>query len=265
MFDLETLFGLLTLTGLEIVLGIDNIVVIAIIAATLPVHQREQARVIGLSLAMITRLMLLFSIAWIAGLTQPMVMVGKLALSGRDLLMLGGGLFLIVKAVREMHEAMEAALAPEASRKPTGFASAIAQIVVLDVVFSFDSVITAVGMAREIWVMAAAVIIAVFIMLIASGPIMRFIHVNPTIKMLALAFVLLIGMALVAEGMGFAIPKGYLYFAMLFSVFVESLNVAMARRRRKAEAEVQGGALAPPSKSEPLAGNPVPAQQQGLS
>jgi predicted tellurium resistance membrane protein TerC len=233
MFDFETLVSLLTLTGLEIVLGIDNIVVIAIIAATLPMHQRDKARVIGLSLAMITRLLLLFSISWIASLTQPMIEVADLSLSGRDLLMLGGGLFLIVKAVREIHEAMEEAGNTGVERRPTGFANAIAQIVVLDVVFSFDSVITAVGMARELWVMATAVIIAVLIMLVASRPIIRFIHAHPTVKMLALAFVMLIGMALVADGMGFHIPKGYLYFAMMFSVLVEGLNVSLARRRRR--------------------------------
>ena len=236
MFDLDTLLSLLTLTGLEIVLGIDNIVVIAIIAATLPMHQRDKARIIGLSLAMITRLLLLFTIAWMASLTTPWFEVFGAEFSGRDLLMLGGGLFLIVKAVREMHEAVEAASEPEHQRRAGSFAGAIAQIVMLDIVFSFDSVITAVGMAQHLWVMATAIIIAVIIMLIASGPIVRFIHLHPSVKMLALAFVLLIGVALVADGMGFHIPKGYLYFAMLFSVFVEGLNVTLARRRRRAEA-----------------------------
>ena len=237
--DFEIALSLLTLTALEIVLGIDNIVVIAIIAATLPVHQRDRARIIGLSLAMITRLLLLFSISWIAGLTKPIFAVGGWDVSGRDLLMFGGGLFLMVKAVREMHEIMEEAIVVEgehAKKRVTSFANAIVQIVILDIVFSFDSVITAVGMAREIWVMATAVIIAVLIMLVASGPIMRFIHAHPTVKMLALAFVLLIGMALIADGLGFHIPKGYLYFAMLFSVMVEGLNVAVARRRKKAAA-----------------------------
>jgi predicted tellurium resistance membrane protein TerC len=167
-----------------------------------------------------------------------MFAIGDADFSGRDLLMLGGGLFLIVKAVREIHESMEEAEFSGAERRPKGFANAIAQIVVLDIVFSFDSVITAVGMANEIWVMAVAIIIAVLIMLVASGPIMRFIHAHPTVKMLALAFVLLIGMALVADGMGFHIPKGYLYFAMMFSVLVEGLNVTLARRRRRAAAEV---------------------------
>lgn len=234
MLDFETLLSLLTLTGLEIVLGIDNIVVIAIIAATLPIHQREKARIVGLSLAMITRLLLLFSITWIAGLTAPFMEIWNHSLSGRDVLMLGGGLFLLIKAVREIHETMEEAAASEPNRKPRSLAGAIGQIIVLDVVFSFDSVITAVGMAQQLWVMATAVIIAVFIMLIASGPIIRFIQHHPTIKMLALAFVMLIGMALVADGMGFDIPKGYLYFAMAFSVLVEGLNVTLARRRSRA-------------------------------
>ncbi|HYC63135.1 MAG TPA: TerC family protein [Reyranellaceae bacterium] len=238
MFDIETVLSLITLTGLEIVLGIDNIVVIAIIAATLPVEQRDTARIVGLSLAMITRLLLLFSISWLASLTAPMIEVWDVSLSGRDLLMLGGGLFLIVKAVREIHEAMEEAHEEGVTRRSTSFGSAIAQIVMLDIVFSFDSVITAVGMAREIWVMATAVIIAVLIMLVASRPIIRFIHAHPTVKMLALAFVLLIGVALVADGMGFHIPKGYLYFAMLFSVLVEGLNVTLARRRKRARQAV---------------------------
>jgi predicted tellurium resistance membrane protein TerC len=233
--DLEVVVSLLTLTGLEIVLGIDNIVVIAIIVATLPVHRRDQARIIGLSLAMITRLLLLFSISWIAGLTKPMFEVGPYAVSGRDLLMFGGGLFLIVKAVREMHEIMEDAGTHDPEPRRAGsFASALAQIVLLDIVFSFDSVITAVGMARELWVMSTAVVIAVLIMLVASGPIMRFIQAHPTVKMLALAFVLLIGMALIADGLGFHIPKAYLYTAMLFSVSVEALNVAVAHRRTRA-------------------------------
>ena len=250
MLDPEIIISLLTLTALEIVLGIDNIVVIAIIAATLPVHQRDKARIFGLALAMITRLALLFSIAWIAGLTQPMLELGEINLSGRDLLMLGGGLFLIVKAVREMHDAVEESGAAPGARRVTGFGSAVAQIVVLDIVFSFDSVITAVGMANELWVMATAVIIAVIIMLVASGPIMRFIHANPTVKILALAFVLLIGMALVADGMGVHIPKGYLYFAMLFSVFVEGVNVTIARRKRRHQApetpQIDGHGLAHP-------------------
>ncbi len=255
MFDLEILVSLLTLTALEIVLGIDNIVVIAIIAATLPVYQRDRARLIGLSLAMITRLLLLFTVSWMASLVEPLFTVLEYSFSGRDLLMLGGGLFLIFKAVREIHEAVEEAGHEAGPRRTTSFANAIAQIVILDIVFSFDSVITAVGMARELWVMATAVIIAVLIMLVASGPIMRFVHNNPTVKMLALAFVMLIGMALVADGMGFHIPKGYLYFAMLFSVLVEGLNVTVARRRRvRAQS-----AAATPDKSSSRAANEIHA------
>jgi predicted tellurium resistance membrane protein TerC len=263
MFDFEILLSLLTLTSLEIVLGIDNIVVIAIIAATLPVHQRERARVVGLSLAMITRLMLLFSMSWIASLTDPFVEIWDHPLSGRDVLMLSGGLFLIVKAVREIHEAMEEASVAEINRKPRGFTSAIAQIIMLDVVFSFDSVITAVGMAQQLWVMATAIIIAVLIMLVASGPIIRFIHQHPTVKMLALAFVLLIGVALIADGMGFHIPKAYLYFAMAFSVLVEGLNVTLARRRNRATESHQGAHNAHPEsqKHQEVHGHPQVSSQ----
>lgn len=231
----ETIASLLTLTALEIVLGIDNIVILAIISNNLPPHQRDKARFIGLSLALLMRLALLSTINWIAGLTQPLFTVMEQSFTGRDLIMLAGGLFLIVKAVREMHHAVEEAGAEDQPRKVTSFANAIMQIVILDAVFSFDSVITAVGMANELWVMITAVIIAVIVMMVASGPIIRFIHAFPTIKMLALAFVLLIGFALVAEGFEFHIPKGYLYFAMAFSVLVEALNVTIARRRRRRE------------------------------
>lgn len=237
MFDLETLLSLVTLTGLEIVLGIDNIVVIAIVCATLPPELRERARIIGLSLAMIMRVLLLLSVTWIAGLTEPLFEILGEGISGRDLLMLGGGLFLIVKAVHEIREAMEEASAPAYSRRASSFGAALAQILVLDLVFSFDSVITAVGMAQQVWVMITAVIIAVGIMLFASGPIMRLIHLHPSIKMLALAFVFLIGVVLLAEGFGLHIPKGYIYAAMLFSVAVETLNVLLAHRRRRAARE----------------------------
>ncbi len=238
MFDIvlntETLASLFTLTSLEIVLGIDNIVIIAIISNSLPAHQRDRARVIGLALALITRLMLLFSLSWLASLTEPLFHILEQPFSGRDLIMLGGGLFLIVKATREIHEALEEASDNGATARPvSSFRSAIVQIVLLDIVFSFDSVITAVGMANELWVMATAVIISVLIMLVASGPIVRFIHAHPSIKMLALAFVMLIGFALVAEGMEFRIPKGYLYAAMAFSVLVEALNITVSQRRKR--------------------------------
>jgi predicted tellurium resistance membrane protein TerC len=232
---LDHLASLLALTLLEIVLGIDNIVVVAVIAGSLPKGQRERARLVGLTLAMLTRLALLFSIVWVARLTAPLLTVRELTLSGRDLLMLAGGVFLIVKAVRELHQAVEEAGLPKRQRLPAAsFRSAVTQIVVLDLVFSLDSVMTAVGMARELWVMALAIVIAVVIMLLASGAIVRFIQAHPTLKVLALAFVLLIGLALLTEGLGFHIPKGYLYFAMLFSVAVEGVNITLSRRRRRA-------------------------------
>ena len=244
MFDIvittDALLSLFTLTALEIVLGIDNIVIIAIISNALPAHQRDRARVIGLALALITRLLLLFSLAWLASLTKPMFHILAQPFSGRDLIMLAGGLFLLVKATKEIHESLEEASEAEDSPRRVGsFRSAIIQIVLLDIVFSFDSVITAVGMANELWVMSAAVIIAVIVILFASGPIVRFIHAHPSVKMLALAFVMLIGVALVAEGMRFHIPKGYLYAAMAFSVAVEALNITLAQRRARARGQRQ--------------------------
>jgi len=236
MFDLEALAGLLTLSGLQVVLSIDNIVVVAIIAGSLPHNQRDAARIFGLALATGTRLLLLFSITWIAGLTAPIVTVFDVTLSGRDLLMLGGGVFLIVKAVREMHEALEEAVAPERRRRRASLVMAVATIVAIDIVFSLDSVMAAVGMTHDLWIMATSVVIGSIVLLVASGPIMRFINRHPTVKMLALAFVLLIGVALVADGVGFDIPRGYLYFAILFSVFVEGLNIALTRRQREGAA-----------------------------
>jgi predicted tellurium resistance membrane protein TerC/nucleotide-binding universal stress UspA family protein len=236
----EILASLVTLTALEIVLGIDNIVMIAVIANALPERQRDQARLVGLGLALVTRLLLLFVISYIAGLVQPLFSFLGQPFSGRDLIMLGGGLFLIWKAVHEMHLTVEEAGGPGTQRAVGSFSAAIAQIVLLDVVFSFDSVITAVGMARDLWVMVVAIIIAMAVMLFASGPIMRFIHAHPTVKMLALAFVLLIGMALLADGFQFHLPKGYIYAAMAFSVLVESLNVMVSRRRARARALTGG-------------------------
>jgi len=249
--------SLITLTALEIVLGIDNIVILAIISNTLPPHQREQARLIGLSLALLMRLALLFAISWIASLITPLFVIAGHGFSGRDLIMLAGGLFLIYKAVSEMHEAVEAAGKHEVERRATSFANAIGQIVILDLVFSLDSVITAVGMAQEFWVMVTAVVIAVAVMLLASGPIVRFIHNHPTVKMLALAFVLLIGFALVAEGFEFHIPKGYIYVAMAFSVMVEALNVTIERRRRRSRDAAQA-TLADPHAGPGAIPNPGP-------
>jgi predicted tellurium resistance membrane protein TerC len=225
--------SLVTLTALEIVLGIDNLVFITILAGRLPAKRQNRARQLGLALALVTRLALLGSIAWIVGLTQPLFEVFGHTVSWRDLILMGGGLFLLYKGTREIHHRLEGDLPGEqATRGRTSFGGVIVQIVLLDIVFSLDSVITAVGMANEFWVMATAVVIAVLIMLGASVPVSGFVNRHPTIKMLALSFLLLIGMALVADGAGFHVPKGYIYAAIGFSVMVEALNQLAARRRR---------------------------------
>jgi predicted tellurium resistance membrane protein TerC len=225
--------SLLTLTALEIVLGIDNLVFIAILAGRLPTERQDRARRVGLALALITRLALLASIAWIIGLTQPLFEVLGHAVSWRDIILITGGFFLLYKGTREIHERLEGDAPYEAtSRARTGFGGVVVQIMLLDVVFSLDSVITAVGMANELWVMASAIVIAVAIMLGASGPLSAFVDRYPTVKMLALSFLLLIGMTLVADGAGFHVPKGYIYAAISFSVGVELLNQLAARRRR---------------------------------
>jgi predicted tellurium resistance membrane protein TerC len=225
--------SLLTLTALEIVLGIDNLVFIAILASRLPAERQARARQVGLALALITRLALLASIAWIIGLTRPLFEVLGHAVSWRDVILIAGGFFLLYKGTREIHERLEGEAPPEAaSRARTSFGGVVVQIMLLDIVFSLDSVITAVGMANELWVMATAIIIAVVIMLGASGPLAAFVDRHPTVKMLALSFLLLIGMTLVADGAGFHVPKGYIYAAISFSVAVELLNQLAARRRR---------------------------------
>lgn len=226
----ENLIALVTLTGLEIVLGIDNVVFIAILAAKLPAAQQAKARTIGLMLAMITRIALLFAIGWIARLTAELFSVVGHGVSGRDLIMLLGGLFLIGKATYEIHHKLEGPDPKEAGRAvPAAFGAVIFQIVMIDIVFSLDSVITAVGMARSIVVMVVAVVAAVGIMLAAAGPISSFVERHPTMKMLALSFLLLIGVMLVADGCGQHIPKGYIYFAMAFSLVVELLNLRVRR------------------------------------
>ena len=218
--------ALLTLTVLEIVLGIDNIIFIAIIAGKLPPGQRERARRLGLFLAMFIRIALLMSIVWVMSLTRPLVALFGVELSGRSMILAGGGLFLIFKSTREIHESLEGD-APEhgAARRAASFAGVIVQILLLDIVFSLDSVITAVGMADFVSIMVAAIIIAVCAMLFASTAIAEFVERHPTVKMLALAFLLLIGLSLIAEGFGQHVPKGYIYFAMGFSVFVEMINL----------------------------------------
>ena len=217
--------ALVTLTALEIVLGIDNIIFISILAGKLPVSQRDRARVIGLAAAMFSRIALLFSLNWVIGLTEPIFTVLDQEISGRDLILLFGGLFLLGKSTFEIHEKLEGEEVHGAARAASSFTSVIIQIMLLDIVFSLDSVITAVGMAEHIEVMVAAVVISVGIMLVASGPISRFVDEHPTVKILALSFLLLIGMSLVAESFDQHISKGYIYFAMGFSVLVEALNL----------------------------------------
>lgn len=227
--------SLLTLTALEIVLGIDNLVFIAILAARLPPVRQARARRVGLALALITRLALLVSIVWITRLTRPLFEVFGRAVSWRDLILLIGGFFLLFKGTREIHYSIEGSQQPsEAGQRAPSFAGVVSQIVALDIVFSLDSVITAVGMANELWVMAAAVVLAVAIMLVASGPLSAFIERHPTVKMLALSFLLLIGMTLIADGVGFHVPKGYVYAVIAFSIGVEALNqVAGYRNARR--------------------------------
>ena len=238
----DNLVALFTLTVLEIVLGIDNIIFISILAGKLPREQQARARTVGLGLAMFMRVALLLSLAWIVRLTTPLFTVIGQEISGRDLILIGGGLFLLGKSTWEIHHRLEGesehATASGADRtdnaggakRSPAFTGIIIQILLLDIVFSLDSVITAVGMANELWVMIAAVIIAVGVMMISAGPVSGFIEQHPTVKMLALSFLLLIGLALVAEGMDQHIPKGYIYFAMGFSVFVEFLNIRARRR-----------------------------------
>ena len=231
--DLQIWASLVTLTALEIVLGIDNLVFIAIVAGRLPPERQNRARRVGLALALITRLALLGSIVWIIGLTRPVFDVFGQPVSWRDIVLIAGGLFLVYKGTREIHQGLEGdRQTGDAEGGRTSFAGVVAQIMLLDIVFSLDSVITAVGMANTLWVMAAAIIIAVAIMLVASKPLADFVERHPTVKMLALSFLLLIGMTLVADGAGFDIPKGYIYAAIGFSVAVETLNQLAARQRR---------------------------------
>ena len=239
----ETWVGLLTLTVLEIILGIDNIVFISILAGKLPADQQAKARQTGLSLALVTRVLLLCALAWMVKLTAPLFHIPTYGflqephpVSGRDLILLCGGLFLLWKSTREIHDKLEGEDGAITRGLAPNFFSVVIQILLLDIVFSLDSVITAVGMARDLRVMIAAVILALVFMLIFSGRISDFIHKHPSLKMLALSFLLLIGCALVAEGFHKEIPKGYIYFAMAFSVGVESLNL---RLRKKQSAQVE--------------------------
>ena len=230
LLDPAVWIALLTLTVLEVVLGIDNVVFISILAGKLPEADRDRARRTGLMLAMLMRIALLFSIVWIVRLTAPLFTILGHDVSGRDILLIVGGLFLLAKATIEIHEQLEGQEAHAVAKTASSFGAVIAQIIALDVVFSIDSVLTAVGLAEDLWVMIVAVVIAVGIMLVSAKTIGDFVHRHPTVKMLALSFLLLIGIALVADGWGLHIPKGYLYFAMAFSVFVELLNLRMRAR-----------------------------------
>ncbi|MEA1941077.1 MAG: TerC family protein [Pseudomonadota bacterium] len=229
----EVFLSLATLTFLEIVLGIDNVIFIALMAGRLPEKQRPAARMLGLALALVFRIIMLFGLVWIAHLEEPVFSVAGFDVSWRDVILMAGGLFLIVKATLEIHHSVEGEAGAQASAASAAFGLVVFQIVLIDIVFSLDSVITAVGMTDHLPVMIAAVAIAMAIMLLASGTVSRFIERHPTTKMLALSFLLLIGVALVADALHFHIPRGYLYFAIAFSLFVEALNI-LTRRAHKA-------------------------------
>jgi predicted tellurium resistance membrane protein TerC len=231
MFDpflsAEGLIALATLTLLEVVLGVDNVIFISILAGKLPANQQDRARRLGLLAAMVMRILLLFSLAWIIRLTEPLFSVVGQDISGRDLILLGGGLFLLGKATLEIHEKLEGEEGHGSAKVYPTFGAVILQIMLLDIVFSLDSVITAVGMADELVIMVAAVIVAVGIMMLSAGTISEFVSRHPTVKMLALSFLMLIGLSLVGEGLDLHIPKGYIYFAMGFSIFVEMINLRL--------------------------------------
>lgn len=226
--------SLATLTALEIILGIDNIIFVSIVAETLPESQRPMARRIGLGLALILRLLMLSALAWIVGLTAPLAEIQGFTLSWRDLILLLGGLFLLYKGTHEIHNSVEGDNGKTTAKVGAGLAGVIGQIIVLDLVFSIDSVITAVGMVEDLGVMIAAVVIAMAVMIAAAGPIASFIEKHPTTKMLALSFLMLVGVALVADGLHFHIPRGYIYFAVFFSAAVEVLNLVARAQRKKA-------------------------------
>lgn len=233
MYSPEAWISLATLTGLEIVLGIDNIIFIAILCGKLPVQQRAKARVLGLGLAMITRILLLLSIVWIMSLTKPLFSVFSQTFSGRDLVLITGGLFLLAKSTSEIHGDIVGE-ENKINAKTHSFFVTLIQIAILDIVFSLDSVITAVGMAEHLPVMILAVVVAVIIMMFASGVIAKFVDENPTIKILALSFLILVGVSLICDGFKFHIPKGYIYFSMAFSLGVELINIKLRSKTHKA-------------------------------
>lgn len=230
LLDPQIWIAFFTLTVLELVLGIDNIIFISILTGKLPEEQRARGRFVGLALALIMRILLLFSLTWVMGLSEPIVNVFNLDISGRDLILLGGGLFLLAKSTHEIHGSLEGSEGHQAGKVAASFASVIIQVMLIDIVFSLDSVITAIGMANSVWVMISAVVVAVIGMMLFAGPISEFVERHPTVKMLALSFLLLIGFTLVAEGLHQHISKGYIYFAMAFSVFVEMLNIRLRKK-----------------------------------
>jgi len=223
--------ALVTLTTLEIVLGIDNIIFISVLVARLPSARRQKARIIGLALAMVSRIILLLSIVWVMGLTKPLFTLLSHEFSGRDIILIAGGMFLFVKSTFEIHNSLESVEVHEIGHLAASFAGVLVQIMVLDIIFSLDSVITAVGLAQHVQIMIIAIVIAVGVMMFSARPIGDFVDTHPTIKMLALSFLILIGVTLVAEGLDFHIPKGYVYFAMGFSVCVEMLNLKIRKRQ----------------------------------
>jgi predicted tellurium resistance membrane protein TerC len=233
LLDPQAWIALATLTALEIVLGVDNIIFISILVGRLPEKDRQRARVVGLALAMLTRILLLLTLAWIMTLTRPLFGVLGREVSGRDLILFSGGLFLLWKSVHEIHNSLEGSATGGGGQARAGFAAVIAQIAVIDIVFSLDSVITAVGMVDQVPVMITAIVLAVLVMMFAARPIGDFVDRHPTIKMLALSFLILVGFALVAEGFNIHVPKGYIYFAMAFSVGVEMLNLRARARQRE--------------------------------
>jgi len=227
--------ALVTLTALEIVLGIDNIIFISILVGRLPAQQRQRARILGLSLAMVTRILLLLSLVWVMGLTRPLFSVLGEEISGRDIILLGGGLFLLAKSTMEIHQALEGAASGGHAPVTASFAGVLVQIALIDIVFSLDSVITAVGLAQHVPVMVLAIVIAVLVMMWAARPISDFVDAHPTVKLLALSFLVLIGVALIDEGLDFHVPKGYIYFAMAYALVVEMLNLKMRKARTPVE------------------------------
>ena len=236
VFNASAWASLLTLTVMEIVLGIDNLVFISVLTSRLPTDAARKARALGLSMALVFRVLLLITLSWLIGLTAPVFTLFEHGFSWRDLILLAGGLFLLYKATHEIHAGIEGEEDESGNVVHAAFGATVAQIIAIDIVFSIDSIITAIGMAEHVPVMILAVVIAMIIMFVASEPISKFIHKHPTTKMLALSFLLLIGVSLVADGVGFHVPRAYIYFAMAFSAGVEAVNILASRNRRKAKA-----------------------------